>query len=405
MPAINGLSVAQTRLANASFAATFFPRMMRSVWPRLCGMVKSGAQVEPFTFLGAAPLVRQFNGSMNSQTLASYTVQVPNYLWKNIEIWKRDQFEFDQTRVLPARVGQLGVKVAQHWDYLLATRMLKGDQAGSQNMTFNGVSYTTTLDSQPLFSASHNTGGTSTFSNIITGHLPTTIAALNAQDLTVTANQIQLDISALIQNIATYTDDKGALIYPDFDPARQLIVVAPACLQAGMELALRTQGTLGGSNGSSSGSTTNIGYRMVKDVIIWNLLTNCPDVTVQNPTLLTPTFATQYYVYIDGDFIRPWQFQRFVPVKQSDVIGDYDVEAEVERILKSALENGLTVRPEDAEVYAATEIDHNLGALGANAQESVVMKEEFFCSGRTRGNIFPGAWFTAAKIDPTGSST
>jgi hypothetical protein len=411
MPIITGLTTSTTRAANTAFAATFFPRVMRSMWPRICGTTRSSAMVEPFAFLGAAPLLKLFNGTMNAQAITSYKMQVPNPLWKNIEVFGRNQFEFDQTRTLATRVGALGVKVAQHWDYLLANVILTGSTNGSQNFTNpeDGQTYTMTYDNQPIYSTLHTVNNNATYqSNIIQGHLPTTIAALSAQDITVGANQMQSDIQSAVQRISTWVDDKGALIFPDFDPARQLTVLIPSALWSYAELAFKVQnGTVGGTSGSSSGGATNIGYRMVKDVIVWNLLSGCPNLTssIASATV-SPVNPTEYYLIIEGDYVKPFYFQRFVPTPQGGTfpLGG-DPMSEAERIMQSANTSGLQVRPEAAEIYAATEIDYNLGALGSQAQESVVYREEFFVSARTRGLIFGANWMTTLKIDPTGLST
>lgn len=409
MPVTTGLSTSSTRLANTAFANSFFPRAMQSVWPRVCGTTKSSSIAEPFAFLGAAPLLRLFQGIMSSQGIASYSMQVPNPVWKNFEVIKRNQFEFDQTRTLNARVGQHGVKVAQTTDYLLANQILNGTTAGSQNFLNpeNGITYTTTFDNKPIYSTTHsNDGGTTTFNNIITGNLPTTAAAIAAQDITVTANQLHRDYELIVDFIASITDDKGALLFPDFDPRKQLIFAFPPILGAGAELAFRTQGTLGGSNGSSSGSTTNIGYKMVKDIIVWNLLRACPNIMTNAGASISPEHATQYYWMIDGDYVKPWYFQRFMPIKAGDTQPQgEDPAAQAEKVLRLAGTDGINVTPETADVYAATEVDTNLGALGSSAQESVVAREEFFISSRTRQFVFAGTWFNNGIVVPTGTST
>lgn len=404
----NGLTVAQVRLANTAFATTFFPRVMRSVWPRVCGTTKSNSLYEDFAFIGAAPMMKLFTGIVESNSIKSYEMQVPNALWKNFASIKRNQFEFDQTKSLRAFFGQFGVRVSQLPDYLLARQMINGSAANSQTFVNpeNGKSYQLTFDNKPIYSASHNTGGPDTFTNIITGHLPATAAAVQAQDLTVTANQAQQDVAAIIDLVAGYKDDKGATLYPDFDPEKQLVLHVPPVLYPGFELAFATVGTLGGTNGSSSGSTTNIGKKIVKDVISWNLLKGCSD-PMNAPgiqTAITPTYPTQYYWTIDGDFVKPWYMQRFMPLKET-IPNGYDPEAEAERIIREAGTQGLNVSPEAAEIYAATEVSTNFNAIGnGNAQEGPVVREEFFIGGRTRQMIFPGPWTVNGKVDPTGTS-
>ena len=410
MPSTGSLSVANIRLANTAFSKTFFPRAMRAYWPRLCGTTRSSSIYEPFAFLGAAPILKYFNGQVASRPIQSWSMKVPNPAWKNLDVIKRNTFEFDQTFSLPGRVGQHGIRVAQLTDYLLANVILKGSTAGSQNFTNfdDGVTYTMTFDGQPLYGSHTITtpGGTTTFNNILTSAIPNTVAAVDAQDLTVTANQLQLAVSLAVKYFATLTDDSGALLYPDLDPARQLIVIVLPALWAGAELAFRTQGTLGGSNGSSSGSTTNIGYKMVKDVISWSLLQNCPDMVSGSPgAMLSPPNPTSFWIAVDGDYIKPYYFQRFMPLRpgQSIPLGE-DPMAQAEAIVKALGQSGIDVRLEDAEVYAATEVDSNLGALGANSQPSVAIREEFFISSRSRQMVYPGPWMASVQVDPTGTS-
>jgi hypothetical protein len=411
MPQITGLSTSNVRLANTALAATFFPRVLRSVWPRVCGLTKSSALAEPFTFLGAAPLLKLYNGAIPNLPMASYQLTVPNPLWKNIEFINRSQFEFDQTRTLSSRIGALGVKVVQNYDYLLARTIINGSVANSQYFTLydNQVQYTMTLDALPIYATNHTLGASGNQSNLLQGQLPSTIAALDAQDLSVTIQQMWRDIQQVLYQISTWVDDKGALIFPDFDAKRQLVLMIPPCLDMAAEQGFRIASAMvGGSNGTggSSGSTSTMGYRVVKDVISWNLLTGVPDIQSALPNAtITPTAPTAYYIMIEGDYGKPYYFQRFLPIKQENVQPPgSSFQAEVDRILAVAGEKGLDVRPEAAEMYAATEIDHNLGALGANAQESVAGREEFFISARTRGMVFPGVWINSLKIDPTGTS-
>lgn len=407
MPATTGLTTSQVRLANAAFALTYFKRAMKSVWPRVCGTTKSHSEYEDFAYNGASPPLKLFQGTMESQAIMSYRLQVPNPVWKNIEIIKRNQFEFDQTdSLIKSRVGMIGVSIAQLWDYLLAGQMINGGTEGSQvfKMPETGRSYIMTADNRPIYAFNHTTGGSAIFSNIITGHLPDTVAQLDQQDLAVTANQIQLDIQLLIAAIAGITDDKGMMLLPDFDASEQLVIMHPPALTAGMALALKSTGTIGGTAGSSSGATTNIGKQMVKDIIPFPLLQGCLDVTSKIPgAALAPANPTTYYAMIVDDFTRPWYQQRFMPIAGTDVVGG-DPAAEAARVLKQAGAAGLPVTPESADMYASTEIATNLGALGSQSQLDVVVQEQFYISGRVRGMLYPGANFLNWRIDPTGVS-
>jgi hypothetical protein len=78
MPATTGLSTASTRLVNNAFAMTFFNSVMRNVWPHICDTTESHSSYEPFAFNGASPMLKLFHGSMQSQTIQSYSLNVPN---------------------------------------------------------------------------------------------------------------------------------------------------------------------------------------------------------------------------------------------------------------------------------------------------------------------------------------
>lgn len=411
MPVTSSTSVATTRLANTAFTKWFWPRTYKSVWPRLCGTTKSHSMFEPFAFLGAVPLLKYYTGKIDNKPVNSFSQIIPNPLWKNFESYRRPQLEFDQTKTFQSRVGQHGVRIAQLTDYILANLILTGSTAGSQNwVNFDdGKTYVLTFDGQPLY-GSHSLGG-STFNNIITGNLPTTIAALNAQDIAVTVNQLQQAVSQIIQFVSTITDDTGATLFPDFDPAEQLTLMVPPCLAVAADL-FEAGGTIGGTSGSSSGATTNIGRKIVKNIVRWNLLGGCENVMSGGPAItgtsgarFTPPNPTTFWWSIDSDLAKGFYFQRFMPLPTNETIplGE-DPNAQAARYIAAMAERGVNVRPEDADVYAAAEVSTDFSAIGANANRNVIEKEEFFVSSRTRQFVYPGPWFCNGQVDPVGTS-
>jgi len=227
----------------------------------------------------------------------------------------------------------------------------------------------------------------------------------------VTVQQLWRDLELIISRIASFVDDKGAPLFPDFDPEKHLQIVAPPCLRPAGRLAWQMVGAqVGGANGTSgsSGSTTSIGPTQVAEVLYPGLLQGCPDIDSEVAATISPQFETQYYVNIKDDYVRPWYFQRFRPKKGSDFVpAGYDPEAVADAAIAAAME-GLDgpsrVTPEAADMYAMTIIDTNVGAIGQNAQRDVVTGERFFMSGRTRFQVFAGPWFLTLKIDPTGDS-
>jgi len=413
MPIITGLQSSLIRDANTALATAFFPRFLKSFWPQLCRSTLSTRFVEPFSIDGSAPLLRKFNGTLKSYGLKSWSYHSPNFLFKNFENIGREEFEMDQIGVVRKRCGQFGIRVAQAPDYLLAKRLLTADQASSASVVYKGTSYYTTFENGvPLFSSAHTMYDGATQSNIITGNLPSTgtVAGVAALDIGAAAQAMIKDLELIIDKIASYKDDKGAAMYPDFDPEKSLVLVVPPILRAVADLAFMTNGALiGGSPSTSTGSTgsTTMGRASrVKKIVSPGLLRGCVDIESDDDTVtVSPTYATQYYWMIEDDYVAPLYFQRFRPKRGGEYfpLGS-DPEAEAEAILNAANPGGLKVSAESADMYAATEIDTNLGALGNNAQESVVKTESFFISGRSRFQINYGFWPTCGKVDPAGQS-
>ena len=104
--------------------------------------------------------------------------------------------------------------------------------------------------------------------------------------------------------------------------------------------------------------------------------------------------------------MRPLYWMPFMPAPESSMIPEgYNPAAEAQRMMSTAKEAGLEVTPQAAEAYAATIIDHNLGAIGANAQIDVARREQFFMAPRQRGNFVYGPWPTGLKVVPSGYSS
>ncbi len=408
MPIVNALNTVTIRDVNIGLALTLFPRFSKTYFGKLCGTPKpSTALVEPFAFDGAAPLLKKFNGNMDSTLVNTFSLQVPNPIYKNYEEIARTQYEADQTGTVRKRASAIGLRIAQGPDYALARTILKGDS--ETTVVFEGTTYNTTFDGVAQFSATHSLGQFSGQSNIVTGNLPATVALLDAQDIATTVQQLFRDYAIIIDRIASFTDDKGAQLFTDFDPETQLQLIGPPCLRPAFDLAFTVGNSVGGSGGTSGSSgTTKWSKKLVAEIITPGLLKGCIDIDADPQTTVTPTYPTQYYWAIKDDFVRPWYFQRFRPKKDSEMVGSFDPEASADSALAMARrvygEDSPNASPLAADLYAMTSIDTNVGAIGANAQPSVATQEKFFMSGRTRFRIFCGPWFLCGKVDPSGQS-
>ena len=411
MPIVTNLQTSLVRDANATLATAFFPRWRGGFWQEIAGSYVSTAFVEPFALDGAAPMLQVFNGSMSARGVASWTLQVPNLLFKTIEDISRTSLEMDQTGTVLRRVAQMGIRLAQLPDFLMAKRIMTASLASSATVAFSGSNYYTTFENGvPYFSTAHTTYAGGNQSNILQGNLPATIASVTAQNIAALANAMQQDVMNAIATIATIVDDKGVQIFPSLDTEKHIVVMVPPVLRPVARLAFSTPGaTIGGTNGTggSSGATTSIGPMMVKRVVSSQLLAGCIDVEGATPAAtVSPVHQTDYYIWIEDDLCRPMYFQRFRPKKTGEYspVG-YNPEAAAAAAIAACEKVGMNISAEAADVYAQAEVDHNLSALGANAQRSVVEQEAFFMSPRMRGNVTYGPWFLGYRIDPGGYST
>jgi len=417
MPVSAALQTSLVRDANVALALTFFPRWRKGFWAKICGETKSTRPVEPFSLAGATPLPRSWlpSGMTNSQPINSFSQFIPNLLLKSFEWINRWDIEFDQTRTIISRMSAHGVRLNEVLDYLCAKRIVTASLASSATAIsyFDNKSYNLTFESGiPYFATNHNTFTGGTQSNIIQGNLPNTTAGINGQNIAATVNQLQEDLNAAIVNFTSIKDDKGVLLYPDFDPAKHLVVAVPPVLWMAAKLAFTTPSAMigGSANANGSyGSTTNITPMFIKDVIMSPLLAGGPDVESQDPSVTyAPTAPTTYYYFMKYDLVEPVYFQRFAPLKNNELrpSGSNPV-AEAEAAIKAtkAAFPDLDISTEAAEVFASAEIDNNLAALGNQSQLDVAANERFYIAPRLYGQFFLGPWMTGLKVDPQGYST
>ena len=396
MPIVIGTQNAKVRCANIAMASAFFQRSKDWLYKKLTDAYTSTSLVEPFAMIGSAPPMELFQGKLKLRTVPSFTMQVPNLLYKSALKIAQTDLEGDQTGTVIKLSSAVGLRLAEFPDMLFARRLLTASVANSQYQTFQGVTYTTTFDAQPFFSSSHNdwySGGTQ--SNIIQGYLPNTEAGVAAQDLAVTANQLVKDLQLVISAIKKVRDTSGIPFYPTLDPKTSIVVVGPPCLEPAFQLAFRTAGTIGGTNGGSSGATTNVAPMFVKDCYTHGYLAGIRDPESASGAMLTPVNPTDYYIFVTNDYVKPFYVQNFRPLKESEFFPPgYNPEAEVDRILKA----NSAISVDAATQFASTRVDTTFGRIGANADEYTIVNDNFLVSARFRGNITYGPWFTGWRV-------
>lgn len=404
MPIIANTSASSVRLVNQAMAATFFPRAAKLLSPKVMGQYTTRSEYEPFSILGAAPVLTQFISGVQSDDIASFTFQSPSLIFKSYEEVNRSALETDQTGTLAKRTAWAGVRLAQWQDQLFFTKLITGNRVSSVTETApNGNAYTVTMDGLPYFSAVHAFGPSGqTQSNIINGGLPATVAGVIGQDSALTAQLLQRDMMAIQDRFSSYFDTVGSPINVDDDLASRIVLFVPPVLKAGADLAFRSPGAMIGGSPGNSGSTgsTTFQHQIIREVVSSPYLKQM--INTMDGTTLTPTSPTEYYAFIVDDYVKPFYWQKFIPLINSMGM---QTDSEVQRIMDAAAGAGYDIPSSSAALYATTEVDNNFGALGSQSQESTVAREKFFVSARARGNCSYGFPLVCIKIVPSGASS
>lgn len=403
MPIVVNTENARIRAANTVMSRAYFPRAKKWLYTELCGTYISTSLVEPHAIIGSVPPLQRFSGQLKSAGIPSYSSNIPNELYKNVFHIDQTDLEADQTRTLMQLSTATGVRTAEFPDMLFASKLLKGSvtgdvtAGGSVTHTFRGTSYTITIDGVPFFDDSHPTPGLAAGvqSNQIEGSLPTTLAEVNEQSWAESALQMQRDLLAVINAVQTIVDTQGVPLFPSLDPKSAFTVVVPPGLAPIAALAFTT------GNGAIINQTTNIAPMYVKKVISSGFLAGLPDPDNANLKRVSPLNATDWYVLIDDDYVKPFYWQIYRPPTGDELFPrGYNAEAEINRIMKA--NSDITVA--EATVYASTRIDTTFARIGEQADAYTIENEQFLVSARSRGNIVYGPWFTGWRIYPSGGT-
>ena len=396
MPIITGTQLSAVRMANTVMARAFFPRFKDSLYKVCAASYISTALVEPHALMGTVPGLSLYNGLLKAFKIPSFTLQVPNPLFKNLIEIDRQEYEGDQTGTLTRLAPQLGVRLAEFPDQLFIKRLVAGATSGSQYQTFNGIKYTMTMDALPFFSSSHTdwyTGGTQ--ANIIQGTLPSTKAALKAQTFAASAQQMQQDLLGVIDSISSVRDNQGIAFFPNIDTGTSIVVIVPRVLQPIADLAFAKPGAM-------INQTTNIAPLYVKDVKSSGFLSG-NFVDPETGSLISPVNETEYYVMVVNDWVKPFYLQLFRPPKDDELVPHgYDAAAQIDALLNQKLT--VPVDTDSATAFASAMVETTFNKQGANADAHTITKETFLASARWRGNFAYGPWFTCYKVIPNGGS-
>lgn len=392
---IANLPNSQRKAVNAMLAKAFFPRTKTWLYPRIAGSFTSTSAVEPFSIMGTVPPLRRFNGFLGSRAVLDYGFDSPNLLFKNHVQIDQEAYEFDQTGTLVKHSAALGIRLSEHPDMLLCSRIIKGSNTADKTVKFKGQTYNLTFDGMPFFSEAHDTELGGEQSNIISGSLPQNPPALFAADIETSAKQMQRDFAQVLRRIKTLKDPQGVPLFPTLTPKDNLTIVVPPCLETIAMLAFRP-----GHASSVITQTTNIFPQLVKDVVCHGYLEQIID--PETGDLILPPNATDWYVAIDNDYVRPLYMQMFRPLRDGernppDGISNDNI---VEDVLAAV--DGITA--DAATLWASTRIDTTFNKVGANADRATIETDSFSMSARWKGNCVYGPWFTMFRVIPSGGN-
>lgn len=404
MPFVINTSPATTRNANAILARSFFPRAKKMVYPMFSGSFVSKRAVEPFALIGSVPQVKSFSGKggggIRMNAIASYKMEVPNLLWRMGFGISQTDLEFDQTGTIMQLAQAAGIRMSEFPDQLFFKRVMTGSTAASATVNFDytGLTYNQTFDGVSYYNTAHPVGLTGTQSNIITGSLPLTAAAVALQDIATTAQQLQSDLTQAISGFQTVTDTVGIPLYPNLDPAESVCVIVPPCLREAATLAFATAGSV-------IAQTTNIYPKAVKRVVSSGYMgpNGFPD--PEDPTntqTVTPVNQTDCFYFIIDDYIKPFYMQLFQPLPNSEVLPGMKWNAEAIVNAVRASDNAISV--DAATSFASTRLDTTFNKIGDNADLSTIASDNFFVATRQRGNLVYGPFMTSQKVKPSGGA-
>lgn len=394
MPIITGMSDLNIRLVNTTLVKAFQPRAKDWLHPKFCGRHNATALLEPFAIGGTAPGLRKYKGVLPRHGLKTFSLQVPQELFKNASEIQRDALEADQTRTLINFAQTFGVRLAEFPEQLWAKKLITGSNVTSKTIVHEGQTYNTTFDGAAFFSASHDTGRGGTQSNLISGNLPSTIPSLASQDLSTTANQMGRDLQAFIAAVKSLKDTEGQLLYPTLDTKKSVIVVVPPCLETAATLAFRTPSS------AVIAQTTNILPNFVKEVVSSGYLAGFPDPDTGD--MIYPPNETDYYFIITDDIVKPFYLHTFRPLgKNALKPDDFNGDDQIDKLLKA--QSDMTI--DEATVLAATMVETTFNRQGNDADAYTIEKESFLVSGRYRGTCAYGFWPNAFRVIPSGGKT
>ena len=413
MPVITGTHLTD-RAVNRTLAASFFPLAQQWPFMDIVGSAPAYSLLEPFAIGGAVPQMSKFTGGTEIRSIPTYSVSVPLDLYSaGLEI-DQTELESDQTGTLVKYAPALGVSCANTPWQVFASKLVKGASTNAAYQTYSqvyrGTTYYQTMDSLPVFSTAHTTWSGGTQSNLITGTLPNTVAALNAMSIPEQAKAMQADFNTLLSAIQQVRDTAGVMRYAHLEPEKHIVIAVPPCLRQAARLAFEV------GDGFIQASTS-VTPSLVKKVISSGYLAGGNDPADTNTALVpygstSGTYAsgllanaTDWYAFVTNDYVMPWYWLQFIqsPEVRDDIYaGRFDASAALDAMMakNASLPTGEQITVEAARQFASFRIDATFNKVGMNADYQTIKTRKFYVAGWCRLNLVPGPWHLSWKVKP-----
>ena len=187
-------------LDSRDIIADFYPRLeaaMETIWaPRVSIEIPSDRETEEYNWLGQVPVMREWVGERQEETLNKYSLTIRNFPYEATLPISLADLDRDKTGQLRQRVSDLALRTATHWNELLATFIDNGE-AGTSALAYDG---------QFFFDTDHNESGTNQSNDLTSTEVPAAnVADANAPTATEAANIT----TETVGHMMSLTDDKG----------------------------------------------------------------------------------------------------------------------------------------------------------------------------------------------------
>lgn len=201
----------------------------------------SNQERETYRWLGMTPAVREWVGGRLAKGLRVEEYVLANKLFESTLAIPVDDLRRDKLGILRVRLGDMAMRVEQHWEKLL-----------SELIESNGICY----DGQNFFDTDHVSGSSGTLVNAVTNsHVP-------ALDVTTAASPTREEmisvITGLVQHMYGFKDDQGEPMNGD---AKEFLLMVP------VNIFSAAVGAVTDSLTANGGTNTLIGQRFKVDVV------------------------------------------------------------------------------------------------------------------------------------------